>query len=170
MVYRTVTLTMNSKLLEKLILANHRSLELFAAQWTAVPEDCVQEAFLKLHRTTESIDNPRAWLFRVVRNLAIDAGRSEASRKRREQLVGQSKSWFVEQQESPFDISEIQSALQKLPAEQREIIVARIWGKLTLKEIASAFQIATSTVHRRYELGIKQLQNQFSQTSTTDKP
>lgn len=160
---------MNSKQLEQLILANHRSLELFAAQWTVAPEDCVQEAFLKLHRTSELIENPRAWLFRVVRNLAIDAGRSESSRKNREQLIGQSRPWFTEKQESPFDSAEIQSALQQLPADQREIIVARIWGKLTLEEIGDAFEIATSTVHRRYELGIKQLQKQFKHTSTHDK-
>ncbi len=34
-------------------------------------EDVVQDAFLKLHAHWEEVINPRAWLFRCVRNLAL---------------------------------------------------------------------------------------------------
>lgn len=35
-------------------------------------EDLVQEAFLRLHAHWEEVTNPRAWLFRSIRNLALN--------------------------------------------------------------------------------------------------
>jgi RNA polymerase sigma-70 factor (ECF subfamily) len=37
-----------------------------------VAEDLVQDAFLKLHQHWSEVENPRAWLFRAVRNLALN--------------------------------------------------------------------------------------------------
>ena len=151
---------MKPEQLEQLIIAHHRALELFAAQWSDTPEDCVQDAFLQLHRSPKTIQNPRAWLYRVVRNLAIDSGRSEASRKRRERQVAAKPDWF-EKRDSVLEAGQLQEALSGLDSELREVVVARIWGKLTLAEIAEALGIATSTAHRRYEQGIQALQKKF---------
>lgn len=41
----------------------------------AAAEDVVQEAFLRLHREWEGVRNPRAWLYRCVRNLAYNEQR-----------------------------------------------------------------------------------------------
>ena len=38
------------------------------------PEDVVQEAFLLLVRQVVAPDNPVGWMYRVVRNRAINAG------------------------------------------------------------------------------------------------
>lgn len=35
-------------------------------------EDLVQEAFIKLHAHWEDVTNPRAWLFRCIRNLSLN--------------------------------------------------------------------------------------------------
>jgi RNA polymerase sigma-70 factor (ECF subfamily) len=35
-------------------------------------EDLVQDAFIRLHRHWEEVTNPRAWLFRTIRNLALN--------------------------------------------------------------------------------------------------
>ena len=37
-----------------------------------VAEEIVQETFLRLHQVWEEVDNPRAWLYRGVRNLALN--------------------------------------------------------------------------------------------------
>lgn len=37
-----------------------------------VAEELVQEAFLRLHPLWEQVENPRAWLYRTVRNLALN--------------------------------------------------------------------------------------------------
>lgn len=50
-----------------------------------VAEDLVQDAFLKLHLHWADVANPRAWLFRAVRNLALNHLRDH----RREQPLDQ---------------------------------------------------------------------------------
>ncbi|HVS54593.1 MAG TPA: RNA polymerase sigma factor [Opitutaceae bacterium] len=37
-----------------------------------VAEELVQETFLRLHRVWSEVENPRAWLYRSVRNLALN--------------------------------------------------------------------------------------------------
>jgi RNA polymerase sigma-70 factor (ECF subfamily) len=160
---------MTSPEFEQLILPNHRVLELFASQWTLTPQDCVQEAFLKLFASAPTIQQPRPWLFRVVRNLAIDAGRSEKSRKQREATYDTIRPHFESKSELPISTTELQAALAELPDEQREVIIARIWGELNLNEIATAFGIAISTAHRRYQLGIQKLQTHFELPCPTKK-
>ena len=46
-----------------------------ARQWCAEPEDVVQEAFLKLAGQSKEPDDVVAWLYRVVRNGALDAAK-----------------------------------------------------------------------------------------------
>ncbi|MGA9923590.1 MAG: RNA polymerase sigma factor, partial [Isosphaeraceae bacterium] len=65
---------MDPDLLGNLLDQHAAALELFARQWCDVPEDVVQDAFLKLAAQRALPDNPAARLFRVVRNGAIDAG------------------------------------------------------------------------------------------------
>lgn len=38
----------------------------------AVAEEIVQEAFLRLHQLWDQVDHPKAWLYRSVRNLALN--------------------------------------------------------------------------------------------------
>jgi RNA polymerase sigma-70 factor (ECF subfamily) len=37
-----------------------------------VAEELVQEAFLRLHKVWGQVDNPRGWLYRSIRNLALN--------------------------------------------------------------------------------------------------
>ena len=37
-----------------------------------VAEELVQEAFLRLHKVWDQVDNPRGWLYRSIRNLALN--------------------------------------------------------------------------------------------------
>src|SRR5271157_5882813 len=75
---------MDPDLLGNLLDQHAAALELFARQWCDVPEDVVQDAFLKLAARRALPDNPAAWLFRVVRNGAIEAGQAARRRKRYE--------------------------------------------------------------------------------------
>lgn len=44
----------------------------------SVAEELVQEAFLRLHQLWDEIENPRAWLYRSLRNLALNHVRDHA--------------------------------------------------------------------------------------------
>lgn len=57
-----------------------------------VAEDMVQDAFLKLHAHWDEVANPRAWLFRTVRNLALNHLRDH----KREVSGEEAPEWSVE--------------------------------------------------------------------------
>src|SRR5690242_556489 len=100
------------------------ALELFARQWCALPEDVVQEAFFKLARQATPPAHPVAWLYRVVRNAAISAGRSERRRQFHEAAAARRAPWFMDDETSRLDAAKVSEVLATLPAEEREIIVA----------------------------------------------
>jgi RNA polymerase sigma factor (sigma-70 family) len=149
-------------LLEQLICEHGAALELYAAQWTVAPEDCVQEALVKLAGQIPPPDQPVAWLYRVVRNRAISMRRSHERRRRRETAVAaQRQSWFVGARWSAAELQEVTAALRAVDLERREVIVARIWGGLSFEQIAHVMGVSTSTAHRLYQAGLVQLRERL---------
>lgn len=132
------------------------SLTLFARQYTAAAEDAVQDAFVRLAGLRESPDNPEAWLFRVVRNRALDLRKTDARRKRREE-THRPAAWFAEPAVDGLDAEVAVAALRRLPEAEREVIIARLWGGLTLAEVGAALDCSAVTAHRRYEAGVARL-------------
>ena len=147
--------------LAELIDRHAAALTLYARQWTGTPDDVVQAAFGKLAGRRTWPDDPAAWLFRVVRHAAIDAGKAERRRTRREQLAAKPESWFAPNDQ--LDTATAVAALDALPPEQREVIVARLWGGRTLEEIAALAGCSVSTAHRRYEAGIRALRERLGE-------
>ena len=135
-------------------------LELYAIQWSDSPEDIVQEAFIKLAQQKELPRQPVSWLYRVVRNRAISSARSHRSRKKHESdYVNHTRAWFEENPGSQLDAQTVAEALQNIPEEEREVIVAHIWGGLTFEQIAEITGTTSSTAHRYYQSGLKALKN-----------
>ena len=60
-----------------------------------------------------------------------------------------------------LDAIEAARALEELPVEQREVIIARLWGELSFEEIANIYGTAVSTAHRRYQQGIAALREKL---------
>src|SRR5207237_4806705 len=114
----------------RLIDAHAAALVLCARQWCAEPEDVVQEAFVKLVRQSRPPVDAVAWLYRVVRNGAMDAAKMARRRQRRESAAARPVRWFVEPEVDGLDAQTAVAALERLPPEQREVIVARSWGGL----------------------------------------
>jgi RNA polymerase sigma factor (sigma-70 family) len=137
------------------------ALVLFARQWCAIPEDVVQDVFLKLATLAAWPEDPVAWVYRAVRNRAIDAGKTERRRQRRESAVARPVRWFAEQAIDGLDAAAAVEALQALPGDQREVIVARLWGGMTLEQIGVVAGCSLSTVHRRFEAGVAGLRERL---------
>jgi RNA polymerase sigma-70 factor (ECF subfamily) len=153
--------SVGAKLLGQLIDEHARVLVLYARQLCATPEDVVQDAFLKLVGQKTPPPNPVAWLYRVVRNGAISAARSERRRRRHESAVAyQSTPWFIPG-ETGLDVEAATRALQTLPLEQREVIVAHLWGGLTFEQIAELTGSSSSTAHRNYSAGLAALRERL---------
>ena len=49
--------------------------------------------------------------------------------------------------------------LQKLPPEQREVIVLKIWHEHTFEEIGELLQVSPNTVAGRYRYGMDKMRN-----------
>jgi RNA polymerase sigma factor (sigma-70 family) len=156
------------ELIARLFDRHAAALELFAAQWVSSPADVVQDAFLRFVRQGRPPERPAAWLYRVVRNGAISAARRDARRQRHEQsAVTQIRMRFEADGESPLDAELAAQALQALPDEKREVVVARIWGGLTFEEIAEFAEISSSEAHRRYEAALAALRKSLGVTWLT---
>ena len=146
--------TGNHAIVSRLLDENVRGLVLYARQWDATnAEDLVQEAFLRLLTESPLPDSPRAWLFRVVRNLAIDHVRREQYR-RQHASIG---SWFEPDTQEQGHQHDLTEALEQLPPDIREIIISKVWGNLNFREIAELTNRPISSVHYDYQQGIKQL-------------
>jgi RNA polymerase sigma-70 factor, ECF subfamily len=145
-------------------------LALYARQWVdaSTAEDVVQETLVALiahHRRWQQfsdpgsrLDKPIAWIYRAVRNGAIDHARSVARRRRREQAVAEKRpDWFTPRPDAHLDAQVAEQALRGLDAEYREVVVLRIWNDLKFIEIAEILGLGVSTVHDRYNAALKQL-------------
>jgi RNA polymerase sigma factor (sigma-70 family) len=138
------------------------ALALYARQWCDAPEDVVQEVFLLLVRERPALENPKAWLYRVVRNRALNAARGGRRRSRREACVAANgEPWFEMSGGDRLDATAATDALKQLPDEEREVIVARLWGGLSFEEIALVCGSSVSTVYRYYHRGLAALRERL---------
>jgi RNA polymerase sigma-70 factor (ECF subfamily) len=146
------------------------ALILYARQWCGAPEDAVQEAFLKLVVQREAPREVVPWLYRVVRNGALDLGKTSRRRQQRERVAARPERWFVEPDVDGLDADTAVAALQGLPLDQREVIVARLWGGLSFEEIAVVADCSTSTAFRRFSAGIDALREALGAVCTNRLP
>jgi RNA polymerase sigma-70 factor (ECF subfamily) len=137
-------------------------LALYARQWCDLPEDVVQEAFVKLAGQRPPPAHPVAWLYRAVRNAALTAGRSARRRRRHEARAAErAPPWFEPAPGAALDGQAAAAALLGLPAEQREVIVAHLWGGLSFSQIGDLVGASASTVHRWYAAGLAALRERL---------
>lgn len=152
------------------IEAHGPRLLLCARQWTrslADAEDVLQEAFVRYWRHQRQLPgDPQALLVTSIRRAAIDLARRESRRTAREEFAGAGG----EQQETLFEKlpgegderrQEIEAALRRLPAEQREVLVLKIWQELTFEQIAEALDIPPNTAASRYRYALTALRKQL---------
>jgi RNA polymerase sigma-70 factor (ECF subfamily) len=121
-------------------------------------EDAVQQVFLKLLRgETETPDAPLAYLYRAVRNTALNRRRT----MKRDAPLEMAEHWFSHRGGNQEAALALQSSLAELPDEQREVVIMRIWSGLTLDEISSATGTPLNTVASRYRYGLEKLRNRL---------
>ena len=165
---------MDSDWLGRLVDRHAAALELFARQWCDTPEDVVQEAFVKLAAARTQPENPAAWLFRVVRNGALNAAQAARRRRRYETAAAESAAWFQAKRSvtSPdaLDPETAAAELRSLPLEQREVIVAHLWGGLSFQEIALVSGCSASTAHRLYSAGLSMMRDRLGVICRKDRP
>ena len=143
---------------------------LFSGESTSLAEaeDVVQTAFVRFWRRYPNAPQDQyGLLFAAVRSAALDALRRSHRRVRREDVYFQEEAQGREQSNGTgldsgwFELGtgvfakSVQSALERLPEEQREVVVLKIWGELTFAQIAQTLEVLPNTVASRYRLAMK---------------
>jgi RNA polymerase sigma-70 factor, ECF subfamily len=117
-------------------------------------EDVVQETFLALMRRSQPPELPEHYCVRSFRNRALNYRRSLWRRLTREL---ESQRWFERAPgESPAERAAM-AALARLPQEQREVIVLKLWHEHTFEEIGELLDISPNTAAGRYRYGLQKL-------------
>lgn len=121
----------------------------------ALAEDILQEVFVKLYRSppNPSISNPRAYLFQMARNLAIDGMRKQPRDVALEDYADFPQS-PIEHRAAAMDI---EAALDTLPLVERQIVTLHINGDLTFRVIADMMELPLGTVLWKYQRAMKRL-------------
>lgn len=117
-------------------------------------EDVTQDLFVKLFVSPPepSVQNPRAWVFQMAHNLAIDA-------LRKKQSIGIDDVELV----AADDLSsmllrwDIEAAISKLPCAEREVLSLRVNAELPFHEISRIVGLSLPAVYRRYRKAVKTL-------------
>jgi RNA polymerase sigma factor (sigma-70 family) len=165
------TWPMGPELLGRLFDRHAAALEFYASQLCDCPQDVVQEALVQLAGQAQPPADLVAWLYRVVRNKALNASRSARRRRRREaEVVARRPTCFHSSPEDALDAQAAADALSTLPEHDREVIVVHVWGGLSFAQIAELIGVSDSTAHRRYQAALSKLRDKLGVQHVPKRP
>ena len=137
---------------------------LFARQQSrceADAEDVLQAALVRTWKTHRGAPDAQvvSLAYTNIRRCAIDLGRSNDRRKRREGEAVQERGELIAWFELPEDDTSraLQVAMAKVPEKFREVITLKIWGGQTFDEIGKTLEISPNTAASRYRYGMEAL-------------
>lgn len=140
-------------------------------------EDIFQDALVKLARKVNEgtfdggQESWKPYLYTAIRRLAIDLGRKNDRRSKREekseadrrgQTGGLSDPWFEADSSNDEVRSQLEAGIKKLPQKFSEVIIMKIWGEQTFAEIGEALGVSLNTVASRYRYGLERLRKDLA--------
>lgn len=135
-----------------------------------IAEDCLQETFVLLVSDGCKVQsNLKGYLLSCVVNRARDHLRR----------IDAQSNCQVNMETQRFDMTDpakvladddrnkvVTSALEKLPLEQREVIVLHLQGDMRFRQIAAMLDISINTVQSRYRYGMEKLRQLLTKKET----
>jgi RNA polymerase sigma factor (sigma-70 family) len=122
-------------------------------------EDIVQDAFLRLHKHWHEVEQPRPWLFRCVRNLALNHLRDN----KRNTSLDTSDEWQSDKPDPEAalgkleTIGTLQLLISELPEPDRTLVSLKYLSGLRYDEIASQTNLTVSNVGYKLHHTLKSL-------------
>ena len=130
-------------------------------------KDLLQDLFVKLAKQPALLDgvrDERAFLIRLVHNLAIDLMRRRRAREKKyERLAGETATLFAPSADPDERAlrAALTEALGELPFEQRAVVHLKLWEGLTFEAIADALDLSPNTAASRYRYGLDKLRERL---------
>ena len=136
-------------------------------------EDVLQEAFWRVWKSAGTFQPERgafsSWLFRIARNLAIDAYRRGNVRP---QVMPDDNAASMEQMSDPdMDVAQqaqsaienrqVRLAMTSLPGEQKQVLEMAYFQGMTRQEIAETTGEPLGTIHTRARLALQKLKEEL---------
>lgn len=120
-------------------------------------QDCLERAWGRLHLWRRD-SNMRAWLFTIMHNIHVNARRRAAIRPDDTPLMDWDPAQGVQPiQEHIAEIRSIVGALQRLPSEQKEVLLLIGLEGMSYRETAAVLDLPIGTVMSRLARGREKL-------------
>jgi RNA polymerase sigma-70 factor (ECF subfamily) len=107
-------------------------------------EDLAQDAFIAAYRRWDEIEQPAAWVRRVVANLAVSGFRRRAAEARAITRLRSERPRSFDPM--PAEDEELWKAVRRLPKRQAQVIALRYLEDLSVAEIAAVLDVAEGTI------------------------
>jgi RNA polymerase sigma-70 factor (ECF subfamily) len=121
-------------------------------------EDVLQETFMALMQMPVPPGRLEHYCVRAYRNRARNYRRTLWRRLTRE---WESLRWFEREPDETAEEQAAMRALAGLPADQREVIVLKIWHSCTFEEIGGLLEISPNTAAGRYRYGVQKIKDRL---------
>ena len=128
-------------------------------------EDAVQAVLARMAARPKLLATakcPWSYLLRMVRNEALGIVR----RKRRWSLVSNLADLLTRRLVDEVELEDtyraVWKALRRLPREQAEVVVLKIWEEATFAEIGEILEISQNTAASRYQYAMQKLSRQLA--------
>lgn len=122
-------------------------------------EDITHDVFVKLYSAPPdaSVKNIRAWIFQMARNLSIDALRKKT------RMAEQDEQSSVHDAYDHIHLRlDIETALGKLPRDEREILTLHLNADLNFREISNIVGLSLPATYRKYRKALKCIQAELN--------
>ena len=138
-----------------------------------IAEDLVQEAFCRLHQHWATVENPRAWTYRAVRNLCLswirDHRRETDLKDDQHNTTPDQKNPTPDQQASQLEATGmVRAFLAELEPLDRELINLKYTQDKSYAEIAKQTELSVSNVGYKLHHLLRNLASSLRQAGITD--
>ena len=128
-------------------------------------EDLCQDVFEKINMKLESFDSGKAsistWIYSITRNSVIDFYRRSHPHEEIDENMAQDGA-VDDNLLNDETLEELAEALEKLPAELREIVVLRYYDGMPLTEIAKKMNMSYGMIKLRHNSALELIRRSMS--------
>ncbi|MDB4939634.1 MAG: polymerase, sigma-24 subunit, subfamily [Candidatus Doudnabacteria bacterium] len=129
-------------------------------------EDLTSKTFVKAWENLSKFDDEKgafsSWIYSIARNNLIDHYRKEKGTSDIDQIINFSSSENIEHDTGlKLQLEQVEKYLKELPADQRDIVIMRVWDDLSYKEIAAILKKSEASCKMSFYRTMQKVQTHF---------